>query len=84
MTENNISKKVIMQENGKIFIPKRFRILLNIEPHDHVVFYVEDGMIKIKKHGLVCRICGKKEDLREFNQHFVCDACMAHILITNR
>ena len=85
MAENNLSKKVIMQENGKIFIPKRFRSLLGIEPHDHVLFYVEDGLIKIKKLGNVCRICGKKEEsLLEFGEHFLCTACMSHILITNR
>ena len=84
MAENIIAKKVIMQENGKIFIPKRFRSLIGLEPHDHVIFYVEDGVIKIKKHGPTCRICGKKEDLREFGEHFLCIACMEHILITNR
>ena len=85
MTENSISKKVIMQENGKIFIPKRFRTLLGIEPHDHVIFSVEKNVIKIKKLGPVCRICGKKdEDLMEFGEHFLCTACMSHILTNNR
>ena len=71
------SKNRIKQidELGRIVIPKDIRKGLGIQSGDDLVISAEQGCIKIRKAQESCVFCGSREDLTQYKDKCLCQAC---------
>lgn len=75
----------LVDDLGRIVIPKHVRAHLNINPGSHVeVFMEDDGSIRIRRVEKSCSICGKPVDGKEHAKldkgsgtKHVCGECIA-------
>lgn len=76
--ESGIAKK--LDELGRIQITKELRVELNWEFRDSIMIWAFDGGLILKKVEEKCIFCRNKEQLKEFKNKFICDACAEELL----
>ena len=66
----------LIDELGRIVIPKEMRKTFNISNGDPVEIYVENNRIILEKYHNSCIFCGGSIDLCDFRERKVCKNCI--------
>ena len=66
---------------GRIVLPIDLRKNLELEERDSVEFFVDDGMIVLRKYQPTCIFCGAAEQLFPFKGKNVCRTCAEKLRI---
>ena len=64
---------------GRFVLPKELRRQLQIECNDYLQIYTEGEKIIIQKAQCSCALCGRTDDLIDFNDKKVCKSCVGLI-----
>ena len=64
---------------GRFVLPKELRRQLQIECNDYLQIYTEGEKIIIQKAQCNCALCGRTDDLIDFNDKKVCKSCVSLI-----
>ena len=65
---------------GRIVIPKEMRDKLNFEKNQIVNIKLFDDHIEIGKPKHRCLFCNTENDIKEYNNHFICESCLNDIV----
>ncbi len=77
MRDTGIMRRV--DQLGRFVLPKELRRKLKIECNDYLQIYTEGDRIIVQKVQDSCSLCGRNEDLVDFNDKKVCKACVCLI-----
>ena len=64
---------------GRIVIPMDIRKALEIKEWDELRISLEGNTIQIQKAAPSCTFCGSEEELRTFEDKYICSACLAKL-----
>lgn len=77
MKDSGIMRRV--DSLGRFVLPKELRRQLQIECNDYLQIYTECEKIIIQKAQCSCALCGRTDDLIDFNDKKVCKSCVGLI-----
>lgn len=77
MRDTGIMRRV--DQLGRFVLPKELRRKFQIECNDYLQIYTEGERIIIQKAQSNCALCGRSEDLIDFNDKKVCKSCVGLI-----
>ncbi|MCD7821102.1 MAG: AbrB/MazE/SpoVT family DNA-binding domain-containing protein [Clostridiales bacterium] len=77
MKSTGIVRKV--DELGRIVLPIELRRTLNIAEKDELEIYVEGASIVLKKYQTSCVFCGETDNVTNFKDKPVCQACLQQL-----
>ena len=77
MKDSGIMRRV--DSLGRFVLPKELRRQLQIECNDYLQIYTEGEKISIQKAQCSCALCGRTDDLIDFNDKKVCKSCVGLI-----
>ena len=77
MKDSGIMRRV--DSLGRFVLPKELRRQLQIECNDYLQIYTEGEKIIIQKAQCNCALCGRTDDLIDFNDKNVCKSCVSLI-----
>ena len=77
MKDSGIMRRV--DSLGRFVLPKELRRQLQIECNDYLQIYTEGEKIIIHKAQCNCALCGRTDDLIDFNDKKVCKSCIGLI-----
>ena len=77
----NESQSIVvkLQSTDRLLLPKEFMDALNLSDSDSLEFIFEINSIRIRKYIPMCTICGKSEDVVEFERSRLCRSCVNEI-----
>ena len=78
MKDSGIMRRV--DSLGRFVLPKELRRQLQIECNDYLQIYTEGEKIIIQKAQCNCALCGRTDDLIDFNDKKVCKSCVSRIV----
>lgn len=64
---------------GRFVLPKELRKSLDINQNDYLQIFLDGDAIILKKSQLSCIICGSHEQLQDFHDKKICEACIAEL-----
>ncbi len=64
-----------VDELGRIVIPMELRRTMNIAEKDPLEILVDGDSIILKKYAISCTFCGEQDDLIEYKEKRICEAC---------
>lgn len=77
MKDSGIMRRV--DSLGRFVLPKELRRQLQIECNGYLQIYTEGEKIIIQKAQCSCALCGRTDDLIDFNDKKVCKSCVGLI-----
>ena len=81
MKSTGIIRKV--DELGRVVIPIELRRTLGISEKDGLEIYVDEDRIILRKLETACIFCGSTENVVEFKEKMICQACIADLSRAN-
>lgn len=63
---------------GRVVIPKRIRIRLDIKPGEALEVYTDDEGIMLRKYIQKCIFCGNEEKLSKKDGKCICAECVSY------
>ena len=69
----------VVDELGRIVLPKKMRENLDIDVRDKVELFVEGNCIILKKYVPTCIFCNSDKDIVVFNEKRLCTACLEQL-----
>jgi len=76
-TTGMFSMARVIDELGRIVIPKEMRTVLGWNERDTIYIGVQDGTVFLKKHTNLCPVCRNPHDGK--NELGVCDVCIGEL-----
>jgi transcriptional pleiotropic regulator of transition state genes len=77
MTDTGIVREI--DELGRIVIPKELRRSFKLPSGTPLHIKVDGKRIILEKSSGVCALCGSEENLIDFDDYSLCEACVAKI-----
>lgn len=81
MKSTGIIRKV--DELGRVVIPIELRRTLGISEKDGLEIYVDEDRIILRKLETACIFCSSTENVVEFKEKMICQACIADLSRAN-
>ena len=69
----------VVDELGRIVLPKKMRETLDIDVRDKVELFVEGDRIILKKYVPTCIFCNSDKEIVVFNEKRLCTACLEQL-----
>lgn len=64
---------------GRVVIPKKMRVALNINENDNLRISLEGNAIVIRRDQPLCAICRRERDLIKIGEAYICSSCAGEI-----
>jgi transcriptional pleiotropic regulator of transition state genes len=81
LKSTGIIRKV--DELGRVVIPIELRRTLGISEKDGLEIYVDEDRIILRKLETACIFCSSTENVVEFKEKMICQACIADLSRAN-
>lgn len=69
----------MIDQLGRIVVPKELRDSFNIEEKDKLEIFVTDEGILLKKYSPGCQYCSNMENLTDYKGKLICSECIKSI-----
>ena len=68
-----------IDELGRIVIPKELRNKMDMHEGSAVEIFAQDDKICMRRFYAGCHFCGEEENLIEFKEKLICNACLEEL-----